>query len=479
MTACFPSPAAMVGGHRERHASSHTSPPKLDVIQDLDLYYIRQLAHNNKDYDLEQKIDVEIKIREGSSRLLAACKHPQQSLEAAKTLLTSNERMASYLTELQCRRDAAHPIKRRPHLARLCVSDVRMPLIWKEEDHFRNRGDFRRFAVFCLVRVGTDIFDTTLVNPVDRSMTDVCFDDVFVFNHVPPDFTCSLEVYSHVLHEDLSIASTPRKIRQTLHSSISRTVGKRLAASLKDELSVENSGPQFNCIARANLHVQQVDETVRSHDLTLAGQEAKADLPLFGQICCRLAAQPNVHLADSAAGAVSLQRRGAWCPAWAALRGYQLRLWPSAESSPEGDAEPLLTVPVNKDTELAAGADGERQLTLRPERGDRPAVALRLSSEDELAVWRDALEASVTGSRLWRRAGEQEMTMLTPSVRLSGLGQRPRLRSLYEHVSLKDDCASPDLPPPPPPPRPRAQSSSGIASFIRWGSLRSRRKLNS
>ena len=69
---------------------------------------------------------------------------------------------------------------RRPHLARLCVSDVRMPLIWKEEDHFRNRGDFRRFAVFCLVRVGTDIFDTTLVNPVDRSMTDVCFDDVFV-----------------------------------------------------------------------------------------------------------------------------------------------------------------------------------------------------------------------------------------------------------------------------------------------------------
>ena len=69
---------------------------------------------------------------------------------------------------------------RRPHLARLCVSDVRMPLIWKGEDHFRNRGDFRRFAVFCLVRVGTDIFDTTLVNPVDRSMTDVCFDDVFV-----------------------------------------------------------------------------------------------------------------------------------------------------------------------------------------------------------------------------------------------------------------------------------------------------------
>ena len=66
------------------------------------------------------------------------------------------------------------------------------------------------------------------------------------------------------------------------------------------------SGPQFRCIARANLRVQEVDETVRSHDLTLAGDEAKSDLPLFGQICCRLAAQPNVHLSESVAGPVSL-----------------------------------------------------------------------------------------------------------------------------------------------------------------------------
>ena len=35
------------GGNKDRHAA-RISPPKLDVIQDLDLYYIRQLAHNNK-----------------------------------------------------------------------------------------------------------------------------------------------------------------------------------------------------------------------------------------------------------------------------------------------------------------------------------------------------------------------------------------------------------------------------------------------
>jgi hypothetical protein len=53
---------------------------------------------------LEQKIDVEIRIREGTTKLLAACQHPSQALEAAKTLQTSNERMNVYMNELQQRK---------------------------------------------------------------------------------------------------------------------------------------------------------------------------------------------------------------------------------------------------------------------------------------------------------------------------------------------------------------------------------------
>lgn len=58
----------------------------------------------SQEYDLEQKIDVEIRIREGTTKLLAACQHPSQALEAAKTLHTSNERMNVYMTELQSRK---------------------------------------------------------------------------------------------------------------------------------------------------------------------------------------------------------------------------------------------------------------------------------------------------------------------------------------------------------------------------------------
>ena len=57
-----------------------------------------------QEYDLEQKIDLEIKMREGTTKLLAACRHQAQTLEAAKNLLTSNERMSAYMAELQRRK---------------------------------------------------------------------------------------------------------------------------------------------------------------------------------------------------------------------------------------------------------------------------------------------------------------------------------------------------------------------------------------
>lgn len=43
-------------------------------------------------------------MREGSARLLAAARHRAQSLEAARALLTSNERMSAYMAELQRRK---------------------------------------------------------------------------------------------------------------------------------------------------------------------------------------------------------------------------------------------------------------------------------------------------------------------------------------------------------------------------------------
>lgn len=160
------------------------------------------LSDFEQELDLEQKIDLEIKMREGSAKLLAACNNPKsmgfignstsahntQILEAAKNLLTSNERMTAYMAELQRRKrdriadTATGAAANQPQSSRgkVSLSELRMPLIWRDTDHFKNKGDHRRFAVFCLVKIGTDIYDTSLLCPIDRSATDVTFNDAIL-----------------------------------------------------------------------------------------------------------------------------------------------------------------------------------------------------------------------------------------------------------------------------------------------------------
>ena len=67
---------------------------------------------NFQEHDLEQKIDIEMKMREGTTKLLQACKHRSQLLEGAKSLLTSNERMTAYMAELQRRKGVQNGVKK-------------------------------------------------------------------------------------------------------------------------------------------------------------------------------------------------------------------------------------------------------------------------------------------------------------------------------------------------------------------------------
>ena len=45
----------------------------------------------------------------------------------------------------------------RPSYAGISISDVRIPLMWKRKDHLKDVGDNRRFAVFCLARIGSQV----------------------------------------------------------------------------------------------------------------------------------------------------------------------------------------------------------------------------------------------------------------------------------------------------------------------------------
>ncbi|KAF4518346.1 hypothetical protein B566_EDAN007073 [Ephemera danica] len=428
MDSCFPPLATLSLKENSRNSSSAdpTMTPdvnelanytKIEILQDLDLYYIRQIAHKLKELDLEQKIELEIKMREGSAKLLAASRQQAQSLEAARALLTSNERMSAYMAE------SGGSSSR----ARVSLSELRMPLMWRGTDHFKNKGDYRRFAVFCLARIGTEIFDTTLVCPVDRSLTDVTFPDVMLFQNVPADFRFTLEVYSHLLAEDLSMASTPRKLQRTLHSSISRTVGKKLAASLRDELH-GRLGPQFQLVASAQLSLAEVHDGVRTHDLQVHTLENRSqELPLFGHFCCRLAAQPDCVQRESVAGEVSLRegRGQPWSSVYATLQA-ELNL---------------------QETRVVGGDASNRYVHVtRLSEGQEVKWTLQLASVEEQQRWLRHLSAAVADHQRWERAAESVMNIPSPgTTRHAGFPlHTSRQGSLYEQTPLIENVAAED-----------------------------------
>ncbi|CAI6350989.1 unnamed protein product [Macrosiphum euphorbiae] len=336
MNSCFPPLAALTLKDKRRNSAylettENQTSGKPNVIQDMENVYIKQIAHNLKDYELEQKMEFEMKMREGTTRLLAACKHQTQSLQAAKSLLTSNERMTAYIAELHRKSREPPQIGWNGGKARVSLSDLRLPLMWRDTDHFKNKGDYRRFAVFCLAKIGTQLYDTSLMFPVDRSMTDVTFNDVLLFENVGPDFKLDLEVYAHVLRDDFSIASTPRKIKNTLHSSISRTVGKKLAATLRDELNSGKIGPNFELMASAKLTLEEVDDRVHTHDMKIEStQNRNNQLPLFGHFCCRLAAQPQCISSPVYSGCVRPRDESS---SWANLQAFELSIWSTEEEA--------------------------------------------------------------------------------------------------------------------------------------------------
>lgn len=110
-------------------------------------------------------------------------------------------------------------------------------MIWKDTDYFKNKGDYRRFAVFCLLQLGTEIYDTIMIY-VDRNVTDICFEDAFHFSDLNPDFQLKISVYARVMHDDLSMASTPKKLTHKISNSLSRSLGRKLA-NIKDDLDPE------------------------------------------------------------------------------------------------------------------------------------------------------------------------------------------------------------------------------------------------
>ncbi|CDQ79146.1 unnamed protein product [Oncorhynchus mykiss] len=343
---------------------------------------IRRRGHFNtltdtaQDGEVQRQIDREVRMREGASKLLAACSQRDQALEASKSLLTCNTRILALLSQLQRMREAqvlqrvGHRSciggsldERLPCMGHVAISDLRIPLMWKDSEYFKSKGELHRCAVFCLLQCGREIYDTDLVM-ADRTLTDICFEDTIILQEASPCFELRVELYSTCVVEDFSPgpgALGPRR-HNRLSSSLGCTSGRRIRAALESAAcdggggspppllpALCTEGPKYHLLAHTTLTIAHVQDSFRTHDLSISATEDSAFwLPLYGSVCCRLAAQPLCMTQQVISGRIKLEKEPeCWTDIYGVLKGTSLICYHSQEGM-VAQEEPLFTIDINK-----------------------------------------------------------------------------------------------------------------------------------
>ncbi|XP_069756857.1 rhotekin-2-like isoform X3 [Narcine bancroftii] len=355
-------------------------------------------------------------MQEGTYKLLAASTQRDQVVHAIKNLLTCNAHITCYQAELQkhsedqilakvSRRSLdAETKERTPCSGKVAITDLRIPLMWKDSDHFNYRRRSQRFAVFCLLKIEAEIFDAEMVI-VDKALTDICFDDLIIFNDVKPNFELKLELYSCCMDEASSIANTPKRLVRKL-SSLTRSTGKRLMTTLEsgDPGSLPLTNPvattiKYHLLAEVTLNLDDSETGFRTHNLTILGnEEASFWLPLYGQMCCRFVAQPVCMTENMMSGYLNLQQNvgelSNWTRLYCVLKSGSFSAYYSPEEI-EAQVDPALNISINKETRIRILGNDSKKRThslslINPSSGETASRVFAADSEGDLQRWVEA-----------------------------------------------------------------------------------------
>ncbi|XP_039189782.1 rhotekin isoform X1 [Crotalus tigris] len=442
---------------------------RLHILEDLNMLYIRQIALSLEGTDLQKKIDHEVRMRDGACKLLAACTQRPQALEVTKSLLVCNSRILAYMAELQRMKEAQvmQHMARRPSEAgptdsrlpcrgRICVSDLRIPLMWKDTEYFKNKGDLHRCAVFCLLQIGTEIYDTEMVL-ADRTLADLCFENAVLFTEAGPDFELKIELYSAALEGDSALGATPKKLASRLSSSLGRSSGKQMRAALDGSapgsnggcsplmlpLAASTTGPKYQLLACAHLGLAHVQDAFRTHDLLVTGnEECSFWLPLYGSLCCRLVAQPSCMVEQVMAGFLKVQQGEQldWTRLFCVLRGTNLLCYRRPQDA-EAQAEAAFTIAINKETRIRASEKSPRgpvrcMSVTNHYGGEEVTHMLQAESPAEAQRWMEVFWQHFYDMSQWKHCCDEVMTVEMPSPRHPPL-LLPKQGSLYHEMAIE------------------------------------------
>ncbi|XP_029573734.1 rhotekin isoform X5 [Salmo trutta] len=430
-----------------------------------------------QDSNIQKKIDHEIRMRDGACKLLAACSQRDQALEASKSLLTCNIRIMAYMSELQRMKeaqvmqrvalrssDAGPTDDRLPCKGKVAISDLRIPLMWKDTEYFKNKGELHRCAVFCLLQVGAEIHDTDMVI-VDRTLTDICFDNTIVFSEASPGFELRVELYSCCSEEDYSTGSTPRKLASKLSSSLGRSAGKKLRVAMDPGACspISNGGatlllplptvvgPKYHLLAHTTLSLSHVQDSFRTHDLSISGNEECSHwVPLYGSVCCRLAAQPHCMTQQMMSGCLKVKQFGgdpqSWTNVYGVLKGTNLFCYHQQEDV-EANIEPAFTISINKTRIRALEKDlhnkAQSICISNHYGGEEVTHTLSADSREDTHRWMEAFWQQFYDMSQWKQCCDDLMKIELPSPRKATL-VTSKQGSLYHEmvIDTSDDIST-------------------------------------
>uniref|UniRef100_A0A8C4WST6 Rhotekin 2 n=1 Tax=Gopherus evgoodei TaxID=1825980 RepID=A0A8C4WST6_9SAUR len=419
---------------------------------------------------LVQKIDFEIRMREGICKLLAVSTQKDQVLHAVKNLMVCNARILAYKTELQKQKE--EPVRYRTGGGMLDFIELK-PLTlcyitsWLKRFFGSSTGS-QRYAIFCLFKMGAEVFDTDMVI-VDKAITDICFENVTIFDEAGPDFQVKFEVYSCCTDQSSPITNTPKKLAKKLKTSIGKATGKKIN-SLLEEDNLESfsfidpiiPGAKYSLLAHTTLGLESAEDNFRTHNLIVTGNEESSFwLPLYGSMCCSLVAQPFCMAKDVMSGFLisrfQKQMIGSltdWRRLYCVLRGGKLFCYYIPEEI-EAKVEPALTVSINKETRIRAVDRGtEKRINnftvTNPVDGEAVTQLFAADSREELHKWMEAFWQHFYDLSQWKHCCEEFMKIEIMSPRKPPLFLTKEATSVYHDISKWDlsfQAAGPDYRP--------------------------------
>uniref|UniRef100_A0AC35FUK3 Anillin homology domain-containing protein n=1 Tax=Panagrolaimus sp. PS1159 TaxID=55785 RepID=A0AC35FUK3_9BILA len=319
-------------------------------------------------------------------------------------------------------------IKCEPCKASIVIHNITIPLAWPASEYFDHKGEWREFNVcLSLKAAGGKLMRSKIHQRVNRTITDLQFDESFVFSDLDPDFTIEALVSAKRINTPRN-GSTPSPF-QSVANTISRSFGRRFGANYKKYSQAQSSYTisAYNFPSREEIFSSPVEDLlpvgrcffrlenaglsgkIRVYSLALVSAETinpllpTSDLlPLFGTMCSQVLCIPNcleITFIRSILDIFYVDEQLLLEKLECALEGGCIKCF-----TKDNKKEAALVIPIDQRTKIQTTAyqtafritllDDETQYT-------RDFIFI-LSNENQITDWSFALQQQITNASAWK-----------------------------------------------------------------------------